>query len=481
MQVKYVSYLILIIISLLSRQAYSSNIDNLVPETKQQINYSFSPIIKKTAPAVVNIYTKRRVQVNQFSPFLHDPFFSQFFNNEMFQHFTKERIQNSLGSGVIISSDGIIVTNYHVIENAEDISVVLDKDRDYKAQVIVKDKAHDLALLRSPDLAKDKNFKYLELGNSDNLEVGDLVLAIGNPYGLGKTVTSGIISGPDKSFSQEVMGDYFIQTDAPINPGNSGGALINTKGELIGINTAIYSQSGGSQGLGFAIPSNTVKSFLKNADLKEGKLLKPWSGMKAVDVDAKIREALNLSQPGVIIKALHKESNFAKAGIRVGDVITKINGHSISTVKDLDHKLYTIGVSKKASVEYIREKATYNAEITLEVAPLKPAPDYTKITEKSLLQGATVANLSPALAEEIEIDLENLLKIYAEYTNIVIVTAIKSKSIAFSYGIRPGDIILNYNDFKVTTINSLKNNINKAGQQHLLTILRNNTIINISG
>jgi serine protease Do len=481
MQVKYVSYIFLIFALFFSNKVYSSNSDSLVPESKQQISYSFSPIIKKTAPAVVNIYTKRRVKVNSFSPFMNDPFFSQFFNNDMFQHHSKERLQNSLGSGVIISNEGIIVTNYHVIENAEDISVVLDGQRDYKAHVIVKDKAHDLALLRSPELAKDNNFKYLELGDSEKLEVGDLVLAIGNPYGLGKTVTSGIISGPDKSFSQQVMGDYFIQTDAPINPGNSGGALINIQGELIGINTAIYTQSGGSHGLGFAIPSNTVKAFLKNTDIKEGKLLKPWAGMKAVDIDSTIKEALNLSQPGVIIKALHKDSNFAKAGIRTGDVITKIDGNIVSSVKELDHRLYTIGINKKARVEYIRDKTTYTVEVILEVAPLRPTPDYTKITTKSLLQGATVANLSPALAEEIELDLESLLRIYSEYSNVVVITAVKSKSIAISYGLQPGDIILNYGNQKITTINSLKNAINNEQARHTITIIRNNRIINITG
>jgi Do/DeqQ family serine protease len=481
MQVKYVSYIILITACFFSSKIYSSNIDNLVPETKQQINYSFSPIIKKTAPAVVNIYAQRRVMVNSFSPFLNDPFFSQFFNQEMMKHYSKERLQNSLGSGVIISADGIVVTNTHVIDNAEDISIVLDNHREFKAQVIVRDKNHDLALLKSTSLAQEKNIKFLELGDSDKLEVGDLVLAIGNPYGLGKTVTSGIISGPDRTYSEQVMGDIFLQTDAPINPGNSGGALVSVYGELIGINTAIYSQSGGSQGLGFAIPSNIVKSFLKNIDYDKGKLLKPWSGMKAIDIDSNIKEALDLKQSGIMIKVMHKESPFAKADLRTGDVITKIDGYNISTTKDLEHKLYMKGVNKTIKIEYLRNKSTYVTEVSLILPPLSPAPEYHKISSKSLLQGGTVANLSPAIAEELEIDLEDILKIYADYPNVVVISSIDSNTIASSYGLKAGDIILKYNDHKITSINSLKTAINNAKDQHSIVLIRHNRIIRIAG
>ncbi len=476
--VYYIKLLIVTAIAFLNSQAYSSNIDTLIPETKQQISYSFSPIIKKTAPAVVNIYAQRRVRVST-SPFMNDPFFAQFFNNDMFQHQTKERLQNSLGSGVIISEEGIIVTNYHVIENAEDISIVLD-GKDYKAQIIVKDKAHDLALLRSLDLAKEKNFKFLELGDSDNIEVGDLVLAIGNPYGIGKSVTSGIISGPDKQFGNK-MGDYFLQTDAAINPGNSGGALINMRSELIGINTSIYTQSGGSQGLGFAIPSNIVKSFLKNVDLKQGKLIKPWSGLKLIDMDAAIKEALDLKQPGVIVKAIQPKSTFAKAGIQVGDAIIKIDSEFIISAANFEHKLYTSDINKKLTIEYLRDKKIYHADVVLETAPQKPLPEYTKITSKSLLQGAQLANLSPALSEELDIDCETIANIAKQYSNIIVINIVDNGSIAASYGLKAGDILIDYNGSKITSISQVQNVLKNIQGHHSMTIVRNNQIIKITG
>lgn len=488
MLVKIIPYRKLItftsIVLLCFQASTSSIIDSLVPENSQQINYSFSPIIKKTAGAVVNIYANKRVRVSTFSPFMNDPFFSQFFNDDIFQYYSKERLQNSLGSGVIISKDGLIITNYHVIEGAEGISIVLGHNKDYKANVVVVDKEHDLALLKCQELTKIKDLKFLELGDSDNMEVGDLVLAIGNPYGIGKTVTSGIISGPEKSSSTgRIIGDDFLQTDAAINPGNSGGALVNIKGELIGINTAIYTQSGGSQGLGFAIPSNIVKSFLQNADLTQGKLLVPWSGIKAIDIDANMQDALNLNHTGIIIKSMHKESPFAKAGLHVEDIIITIDNKPIIGVRDFNRMLYNFGINKKVHVEYIRNKKNYRTELMLKPAPLVPSPNHTKITTKSLVGGTTVANLSPAIGEDLNIDLDNIAKIMEEYANIVVINSVDKGSIAANFGLRPGDIILEYNKTKITSIEQLKQVISKVkvNERHFITILRNNSIIRIAG
>ena len=227
-----------------------------VPKSQAQINLSFVPLVKQTTPAVVNIYAKV-VREARRSPFQGDPFFERFF--EDFGG-TRPRVQNSLGSGVILSDDGIVVSNYHVVGNATDIRVVLSDRREFDARVLLGDKASDLAILQLEDA---KDLPFLGLRESDTVQVGELVLAIGNPFGVGQTVSSGIVSGLARSAgARGRAGGYFIQTDAPINPGNSGGALVDVNGALIGINTSILTRSGGSNGVGFAIPADLVAAFV---------------------------------------------------------------------------------------------------------------------------------------------------------------------------------------------------------------------------
>ncbi|WP_375704360.1 trypsin-like peptidase domain-containing protein, partial [Bartonella sp. AD328YNZD] len=224
-----------------------------IPQTQTEITLSFAPLVKKTVPSVVNIYAARQIRAR--SPFEGDPFFEQFFGR--FQNKFPVRKQSSLGSGVIVDARGLIVTNYHVIKDASEIKVAFSDGREFESKVVLKDEATDIAILEVKE--KDAQFPVLSLGNSDAVEVGDLVLAIGNPFGVGQTVTSGIVSAQARTRVGISDFDFFIQTDAAINPGNSGGALIDMKGQLIGINTAIYSRSGGSVGIGFAIPVNLVK------------------------------------------------------------------------------------------------------------------------------------------------------------------------------------------------------------------------------
>jgi serine protease Do len=231
-----------------------------VPSSRADLTYSFSSVVKKAAPAVVNVFSRRVVQARNLSPLFNDPFFQQFFGNDFGGGVPQQRVQSSLGSGVILRADGLIVTNNHVIKNSDQITVVLSDRREYPAHVLLADERVDLAVLKI-DPGKTV-LPTLALADSDQLEVGDFVLAIGNPFGVGQTVTSGIISALART--QVGINDYgfFIQTDAAINPGNSGGALVTMDGKLAGINTAIYSQSGGSIGIGFAIPANMVASFL---------------------------------------------------------------------------------------------------------------------------------------------------------------------------------------------------------------------------
>ena len=234
-----------------------------VPNSQAEIKLSFAPLVKKVAPAVVNIFTRKTVTQRSFSPLFDDPFFRRFFGGQLRKSpKSRKKVQNSLGSGVIVKSDGIVITNHHVIKGAEEITVVLSDRREFGAEIIVSDKRTDLAILKIREL--NDELPFLALRDSDDLEVGDLVLAIGNPFGVGQTVTSGIVSALART--QVGINDlnFFIQTDAAINPGNSGGALVSLDGKLVGINSAIYSKGGGSVGIGFAIPTNMVRTVFNN-------------------------------------------------------------------------------------------------------------------------------------------------------------------------------------------------------------------------
>src|SRR6056297_1121680 len=294
---------------LVSLLAVSVQAETRVPQSQSEISLGFAPLVRQAAPAVANIYAKRVVQTRS-SPFQGDPFFE-----DMFRDFGKvqPRVQNSLGSGVILSADGYVVSNYHVVGEATDIRVVLNDRREFAAQVVFADEQSDLALLQLEDAT---NMPHLDLRDSDTVEVGELVLAIGNPFGVGQTVSSGIVSGLARSGG--AMGTargYFIQTDAPINPGNSGGALIDVNGALVGVNTRIVSRSGGSNGIGFAIPSNLVAQFMQQALAGATQFQRPWAGMAGQPVDADLAEGLGLGLPrGMVITGLHPQSPFAARG-----------------------------------------------------------------------------------------------------------------------------------------------------------------------
>jgi S1-C subfamily serine protease len=265
-----------------------------IPESPAEISLSFAPLVKQAAPAVVNIYASRVVQQSQ-SPFAGDPFFQNFFRDFP----SRPRVQNSLGSGVILSPDGIVVSNYHVVGQATEIRVQLNDRSEYAAEVLLADEEADLAILK---LKGAKKLPSLALRDSDTVEVGELALAIGNPFGVGQTVSSGIISGLARSGTATGNArGYFIQTDAPINPGNSGGALIDINGDLIGINTSILTRSGGSNGIGFAIPSALVAQFVAQAEAGKTRFERPWAGMVAQPVDADLAEGLQLKRPVVVV------------------------------------------------------------------------------------------------------------------------------------------------------------------------------------
>ncbi|MEX0695101.1 MAG: trypsin-like peptidase domain-containing protein, partial [Rhodospirillales bacterium] len=250
--------------------------DRQVPESRAQVQYSFAALVERAAPAVVNIYTQKIVANRQVPPLFDDPFFRRFFG-DLGPRFNRPRAeqQNSLGSGVIVKSDGMIVTNQHVIEGADKIIVVLADKREYQAKLVVSDDKSDLSVLKIDP--GDETLPFLQLRDSDEMKVGDLVLAIGNPFGVGQTVTSGIVSALARSVGSDTELKSFIQTDAAINPGNSGGALLAMDGRLVGINTSIFSRSGGSHGIGFAVPSNMIRAVI-NGVTENGRLIRPWLG-----------------------------------------------------------------------------------------------------------------------------------------------------------------------------------------------------------
>lgn len=432
---------------------------------------SFAPLVKKSSPAVVNIYTKRMVKerVRSANPFFNDPFFNQFFQMPMGGGIVRERMESSLGSGVIVSEDGMISTSHHVIKDAEEIRVVTSDGQEFDAKKLLEDPRTDLAVLKIE--VKDKALPFLNIADSDEVEVGDIVLAIGNPFGVGQTVTSGIVSGVART--DVGITDYgsFIQTDAAINPGNSGGALIDVNGDLIGINTAIYSKDGGSLGIGFAIPANMVKAVLKVAK-SGGKMVRPWVGASSQPVTSDMLESLGLDRVrGALIKKVYPDSPADKAGIMVGDVIVGINGKEVTDPSALKFRLATVEIGNNIQMDIIRKGSSVTVNIEAQLPPEKPARDETLIEGENLFSGAVVANISPALVEE--------LGEMAKESGVVIL-AIKGGNAA-RLGIQPGDIIVSINKEAISSVKFLNNYLkNKELSRWSAVIQRGARTINLT-
>lgn len=402
-----------------------------VPQSAAQVTLSYAPVVQQVVPSVVNIYAKRLVQQGR-SPFADDPFFSQFFGEMR----SRPRMQNSLGSGVILGGENIVVSNYHVVGQATDIRVVLSDKREFRAEMIFGDPETDLAVLRLLDAPP---LPGLEFADSDAAQVGDLVLAVGNPFGVGQTVSSGIVSALARTGQVAGKSGYFIQTDAPINPGISGGALVDMNGQLIGINTAIVTRSGGSNGIGFAIPANLVRQYVGQAEAGMTELRSPWAGIAVQPIDGPLAEALGLERPeGVLVSSLHAQSPFALAGLEVGDIITAVDGRAVDGGPEMHFRLLTLGIGQEAHVSYLRDLRPQSARITLEVAPELPARDTLTVRARSILDGLTVANLNPALVTEMGLPFE---------AEGVVVTGVEGLSRRTQ--LRPGDVLREINGVAV--------------------------------
>ncbi len=436
-----------------------------LPKSQREIQLSYAPLVKRAAPAVVNIYTKRVVQSRR-SPFFNDPFFKQFFGDNVFRFGApRKRVENSLGSGVIVRPEGIVITNHHVIKKADQIRVVLSDRRELEAKVILADEKTDLAVLRLQDV--EGSLPFLKLRDSDDLEVGDLVLAIGNPFGVGQTVTGGIVSALARAAGGVSDFSFFIQTDAAINPGNSGGALITMDGRLVGVNTAIYSRSGGSQGIGFAIPANMVARIIDNA-VHGAKVVRPWFGAAGQALTPDLMSSLGLKRPsGVLINEIYEGGPAARAGIKSGDVITNINKRDVAGPRELRFRIATLKVGGKAKLKLVRRGKTKTVSMPLEAAPEEPPRNVSTLQGQQPLSGATVANMSPALAEELSLD---------PMRRGVIIVGTARRSPARRIGLQPGDWILEINGAKVDLVRTLKGIVDAGASQWRITVQRKDRV-----
>ncbi len=406
---------------------------------------SLAPMLEKTTPAVVNISTRGSVPVRS-NPLFDDPFFRQFFD---LPQRAQRRPTQSLGSGVIVDTEqGLVVTNHHVIEDAEEVLVTLSDGREFEAEIIGQDPDADVAVIR----IEAEDIIALRWADSDALRVGDFVVAIGNPFGLGQTVTSGIVSALGRSGLGIEEIEDFIQTDASINPGNSGGALVNLRGELIGINTAIVGPAGGNVGIGFAIPSNMARSLMQQlvegGEVRRGKL-----GISLQELDEDLQELFGVKR-GVVVSGVESDSPADQAGLLRGDVITQVGSRRVESVNDIRNAIGLLRVGDQVVVQFYREKTLYQTDIKVGES------------EDTLVRGEELAaQLEGAVFEN---------AVSRRGRRYVVISRVQRQSNMSRYGIEAGDIVLAINDIPVETVDDMIGAVNTRSDASLLEIQRGN-------
>ncbi len=435
-----------------------------------KLSKSLSEVAEKVKPAVVNISTTKTVTLREtpFDEFFNDPFFRRFFGRDFpFGHKKRKYRSSALGSGVIVTDDGYILTNNHVIKDADEIKIVLQDKREFKGKVIGTDPKTDLAVVK----IDAKGLPALKLGDSDRLHVGEIVLAVGNPFGLSHTITMGIVSAVGRS--KVGIADYedFIQTDAAINPGNSGGALVNIKGELIGINTAIFSTSGGYMGIGFAIPSNMAKAVMESI-IKYGKVIRGWLGVTIQDLTPEIAEHFGIKEEkGSLVTDVVKGSPAEKAGFRRGDLIIEFDGKPVKDSTSLRNMVANTPPGKTVPVKIIREGKEMILNVTLGEFPEERVIS-SATAEENVLRGVHVQELTPELREGLGIP---------EKVKGVVVTGVEEDSPAYEV-LKRNDVIQEINRRSIKNIKDYRDAVSrlKKGESVLLLVYRGNGYIYIT-
>ena len=425
------------------------------PATANDPPGSFAHLVKKTGPAVVNIIVTKRTNPSARggTPYdLEEPF------QEFFERFFRDRLpreyrQAALGSGFVIDASGLILTNNHVVENALELIVRLSDNHEFKGTIVGRDTKTDLALIR---IRPDSPLAVLAFGDSDALQVGDWVVAIGNPFGLGNTVTSGIVSA---KYRQIGTGAYnnFIQTDAAVNPGNSGGPLLNMEGQVVGINSAIFSQTGANVGIGFAIPSSVAKELLPQ--LRLGKVRRSYLGVIVQDITAELRQSLRLpTEKGALVSDMIPGSPATKVGIKRGDVILSFDGKEIRNSHDLSYIVAAVPIGKKTSLEAIRNGQTIKLVITTEEMKEEDADESPGLGSQA---GLSLQALTPEIAKSFDLSR----------TKGVLVTQVDEDSAGMEAGLVPGDIIIEAERKQVADAASLNRIMEKSPRNKPILLL----------
>jgi serine protease Do len=429
---------------------------------------TIADIAEKAAPSVVNVASSRTVKhLQERAPFFDDPFFRQFFGpgGSRQQAPEQRRQENGLGSGVIVSADGLVLTNNHVIDGADDIKVTTADKREFKAKVLGKDAKSDVAVLKLE--GAPPGLKPLEFGDSSRLRLGDVVLAIGNPFGVGQTITMGIVSAKGRANVGIAAYEDFIQTDAAINPGNSGGALVDMEGRLIGINTAILSRTGGNMGIGFAIPSNMAQPIMK-ALMTGGKVVRGWLGVGIQDIDQELATAMNLKTvDGVLLSEVMENGPAAKAGLRSGDVVLELNGLRVDSTGGFRNAVAAAGSGQSVKLKILRDGNAMEVEAKLGELPAEKAsgPGGPGGSDApSALEGLTLEDLNAALRRKLDVP--------ASVKSGVVVTELDPESGVARSGVRPGDVIVEVNRVPVDNVAGFRTAYSKSKDRVLFRILR---------
>ena len=451
-----IAVFVAVVVAPLVSAAQDRSPDRRVPSSPNELRLSYAPVVQRVAPAVVNVYAAKTVAVR--NPLFDDPILRRFFG---MPGGLGDQVQRSLGSGVLVDASGLVVTNNHVIEGADQVRVSLADKREFEAEMVLKDSRSDLAVLRIK--AQNERFPALELADSDALEVGDVVLAIGNPFAVGQTVTHGIVSAVARTQVGITDYQFFIQTDAAINPGNSGGALVDLSGRVVGINTAIFSRSGGSQGIGFAIPANMVKVVVASAKSGGSTVKRPWLGARLQAVTPEIAEGLAIKRPsGALVASVAPASPAAWAGLKTGDLIIAIDGQAVDDANALDYRFATKAIGGHTRLGVVRAGKELAVNVALEAAPEAPLEELV-IASRSPFQGAKVSNLSPALAERLRLDPSS---------QGVVIVDIANGSPAQSLGFQPGDLVISVNNAKIAKTRDLERVAGQQTRRWSITIVR---------